>query len=193
MWARLYDMKEIIFGVGLPRTGTRSLAKAMSMLGYRTGHYFDRAQFLGTVLRKDPQVDFACDLPIPLFMNELAEVFPCARFVYTARSLDVWGPSMRRLIARNGWTESSDWHHWRQQLFGADDALPHLLRTYKAHEAKVALLARDRDVLRLDIGAGDGFDILCDWLGLPAPVLRKGDGAVLLAPFPHEGASNVQA
>lgn len=193
MLKRLVDPKEMVFGIGLPRTGTRSLTKAMALLGYNTGHYFDRAQFVGSILRRGPLIDFACDLPIPLYIDELAAAFPRARFIFTERALHTWAPSISELLERNGWMDASDWSHWRYQMFGRDETLPHLLRVYKEYQAKAAKLAQTRDVLFMDIEAGDGFDVLCKWLGRDLPTMTGGDGVVSRIVFPHEGARSVQA
>lgn len=173
----IYDMAPLVFGIGLPRTGTRSLTKAMELLGFRSKHYFSMAEWHTMVMRKEPQIDFACDLPAPLFIDELAAAFPEARFIYTTRAAETWAPSMRWLLHRNGWRGTSDWPLYRSRLFGDKDQLSHLVHVRENHLARVKNILPARDVLMMDIEAGDGWELLCDWLGLPIPP----------APFPFEG------
>lgn len=178
-----YSMQEIIFGIGLPRTGTRSLTAAMTALGYRSQHYFDQQQWSSLVMRQEPQIDFACDLPVPIFMDDLAASFPNARFIFTDRGLDTWGPSMRALLSRNGWGRSSEWARWRELLLGREDNLPHLLRVFSNYREKAKNLSASRDVLFMDIEKGDGWEPLCEWLGAPIPN----------APFPKVGVRSETA
>lgn len=169
----------MIFGVGLPRTGTRSLARAMQLLGYKTKHYSTRGEWIQFLKGNRKGVDFIVDLPVPLYIDSLLDAFPRAKFIHTTRSIETWLPSIKKLFARHGWNDSQDWSHWRAQLFGWDDRAPELLRIRAAHEEKVRSIGYRRDLLILDLERGDGWAKLAPFVGVPAPTV----------PFPHEGKS----
>ena len=62
------------FGIGLGRTGTRSLCKAMSILGYKTKHgikYVDEVK----------QYNFANDIFVAARYKFLDYMFPNAKFI----------------------------------------------------------------------------------------------------------------
>ena len=87
--------KEIIFGIGLPRTGTTSLASALTRLGYVMLHdpknldldFYDHKTYSGFT-----------DTPIwwPDFFIQLEQKFPNAKFINTYRPVDKWIKSIER-------------------------------------------------------------------------------------------------
>ena len=77
-----------IFGVGLTRTGTTSLAVALGQVGYSVIHYpSECALFTGQYIG-------AFDLPVVIHYKALDKAFPESRFVHTVREKDAWLESM---------------------------------------------------------------------------------------------------
>ena len=73
-----------IFGIGLSKTGTTSLARALEILGYKTRDYigvssYTRGELSSIDLAEIEANDAFTDTPIPSFYKELdrREVFTC--------------------------------------------------------------------------------------------------------------------
>src|SRR5438309_7687244 len=89
-------MKTKVFGIGFHKTGTTSLAKALSYLGYRvtgpngvnnpdiTREVYNMAFDLAK------RFDAFQDNPWPILYKELDERFPGSKFVLTVRSTSDW-------------------------------------------------------------------------------------------------------
>ncbi|HSI50744.1 MAG TPA: sulfotransferase [Ideonella sp.] len=84
-----------VFGIGLSRTGTRSLNDAMALLGLRSAHWADAH---GGILGWDEILshDALSDTPIAFQFETLYHAFPQARFVFTVRDKAAWATSMQR-------------------------------------------------------------------------------------------------
>ena len=82
-----------IFIIGLPRTGTTSVCVAMLELGFYVAHtaYTDRSFTEAQVI---------ADTPIFCDYQALDIAYPNAKFIYLARTLDKWLPSIKQLLAR---------------------------------------------------------------------------------------------
>lgn len=77
------------FGVGLPRTGTKSLAAVFTMFGLRTQHI---------VLEGYQDYDAFCDTPIWADWRELYTNYPNAKWILTVRRVDDWILSFEKNI-----------------------------------------------------------------------------------------------
>lgn len=115
--------------------------------------------------------DAFCDLPFPLFYQELDERFPGSKFILTTRPLNAWLKSMNWLIE-----EGRDvWNHGyldRELLFdayGTHQFNPTVLTKawHRHHDAVRGYFAdRSDDLLVMDMAAGDfTFEKLCSFLG----------------------------
>jgi len=82
-----------IFIIGLPRTGTTSICTALLKVGYRVAHtaYTQRCMNNAQVIADTP---IFCDYKV------LTEQYPNAKFIYLARDLTLWLPSIRQLLQR---------------------------------------------------------------------------------------------
>lgn len=177
-------MRKVI-GIGLPKTGTSSLATALGILGYQRLAGFSMAKcyrylhgdFEGLV-DSLAAYDGAEDWPWPLLYQPLYRTYPQALFVLTTRdSESVWLDSMvahaakkRALDRRPG---------MRQHVFGyespADDP-EHHIQFYRDHNANVRDFFYTRGhMIEITFGQDDGWEKLCAHLGLPRPS----------TPFPH--------
>jgi hypothetical protein len=177
-----------VFGIGLGKTGTSSLHRALELLGYKSLLSGD-AETMGLVHRAidegrpllhylDPEPDALLDsLAIRVYFY-LADVqYPGSKFILTVRDLDDWLESRRRDIERIQKVNAAG---------GDPEGIPKVdvdawRAEYVEHEAVVRAYFADRPdgLLVLDITAGDGWEPLCEFLGRPLPE----------APFPWQSRS----
>lgn len=132
--------ERLVFGVGLPRTGTSSLTVAMARLGYTVQHYFTKAQWERLI----GSVEFASDMPVSARVPLLVARYPEAKFILTVRDPDAWLPSIERLIEMRGWSKTNDWADRRQETFGDHDFEPVLWRRkFLQHKRRTIRLLRE--------------------------------------------------
>jgi hypothetical protein len=175
-----HEMK--IIGVGLNKTGTKTLGACLRHWGFkhisfsvRAFSLFKRSDFLGLfkVIRKYDSFE---DWPWPLIFREIDGEFPESRFILTLReSPEVWFRSLCNHAKRTGPTE------FRTHIYGY--AMPHHhksehIRFYENHNRAVQefFQGRPEKLLTVCWENGEGWKPLVDFLGLPAPD----------TPFPHE-------
>lgn len=150
--------------VGYVKTGTTSFGQAMRQLGY--SHYgydpdLERCRKRGdlqTCLRWASHFNSLDDLPWsdPKFIEAYRQEFPNSYYVLLVRQEDEWLTSYFRFFGK----------HCSQ-----DQALEKL----RGHQGQTRRILRNEPhVLEMNICAGDGYEKLCPFLGLPIPA----------APFP---------
>jgi hypothetical protein len=172
---------EKVFGIGLSRTGTLSLASALRSLGFRTAHWQEHNAIergLHTWFTGDfsddclAGFDAATDLPIPIFFKELDNRYPGAKFVLTTRNERDWLNSMQGLFTRNARTRSNLSRYQRlvrNTMYGTTSFKPAKLEAaYRRHHTDVTEYFGER-VLSLNICAGEGWQQLCEFLGVAHP------------------------
>jgi hypothetical protein len=186
-----------VLGIGMGRTGTQSLAKALEMLGYRAKHcpqfYLDEGGSLFVSQEDIARFDALTDEPCILIYKDVDRQHPGAKFILTVREMDGWLGSVEN--------NSSALREWRAKF----PAIPVLHRTlygtaafernkfaeaHRKHVADVEAYFRDRpqDLLIMDICAGDAWEKLCPFLEKPVParpfprlnVFGESDWATLL-------------
>lgn len=72
-----------IFGLGLSKTGTRSLAQALTILGYSTVHY-------PWSMQEIDEHEASLDIPIACRYKELDQLYPNSKFILTTRPFEEW-------------------------------------------------------------------------------------------------------
>jgi hypothetical protein len=177
--------RRLVFGIGLNKTGTSSLHRALTLLGYRSQHWggpearalVRRAMAEGKPLLHylDPELEAVCDLEEVTYSFELADAaYPNARFILTVRDLDSWVDSRRRHVEKNRERKAAGAYGGKFLDVDVDG----WIADYRAHEARVRahFAGRPDDFLALDITGGHGWNPLCTFLGLPVPDM----------PFPSE-------
>jgi hypothetical protein len=92
-----------VFGLGISKTGTTSLAALAKRMGLKAGHWvwqtFAKVDGLHRPkLELLDAMDFADDLPLAFFFDELAARYPRAEFILTERGLASWLDSMTNHI-----------------------------------------------------------------------------------------------
>jgi hypothetical protein len=184
-----------IFCIGLNKTGTRSLHEALQLLGLRSIHWGGsdlatavqrgsqiRASVQRAVREGRPLLDDIDDADAYSDILGLSENFdildrqyPGSKFILTVRELDDWLDSRKRHVEANIARQARgeymgnflvvDYRGWTAE--------------WAEHEARVQtyFAARPEDLLVMDITAGDGWECLCPFLGLPVPDV----------PFPRRG------
>jgi hypothetical protein len=176
-----------VFGIGLNKTGTRSVAAALRILGYRTLHNGSRPTTAA--------VDRAADENQPLLTyigDGYDAYFDVVGLVHRFEDLDAQYPGSRFILTTRNeedWLRSREKHATaNQERTGYDGPLLTVDREAWMHErnehhAKVAeyFKARD-DLLVFDVAAGDGWEKLAPFLGRKPPTRpfpwanREGEG-----------------
>jgi hypothetical protein len=179
--------KPKVLGLGLSKTGTKSLSRALRFFGY-SNHSWDEALFeqwfagdSAAVLAVADAHDCVEDWPFLALYRELMDRYGAsARYVLTLRRTpEIWLDS---LIAH---AERIDPRHaaHRQMAFGHADPARHraeYLAYYANHNDGVRKAIAERGLshrfAELCLETEDGWAGLCRLIGRPAPN----------APFPHE-------
>lgn len=176
-----------VFGIGLNKTGTTTLATCLQALGFR--HSSCDPGLLKQVAMGELESLFAVveahdsfeDWPYPLVFEALDQRFPGSRFILTRRSsADRWLASLSAHALR---TDPFIGTRCRSLAYGYP--YPQLnpqahLQLYTQHLDRVRAYFRDRpqDLLEVCWEDQDGWASLCGFLGLPVPE----------ATFPHANA-----
>ena len=142
-----------IFGVGLQRTGTTSLASMMLQLGFRTCHFALHDEIFD-------QADAVFDTPVYARYQELDIKYPGAKFILTTRDPDAWLASFKRTICSmkgfNPLRPTSPNYLSYQKVFGTTDVMHNdaqLRLKFIEHEITVKeyFMRRPADLLTLTI------------------------------------------
>ena len=191
-----------VFGVGLSKTGTLSLHRVFEILGLRSCHlrHAGGPKHNQVVVPEDmADYDAGTDINIAGRFEWLDTIYPDPLFVYTVRELNAWLRSIHSELyatrAANGL--SVGLRGVTQNDIGLGLAVSDTyggpgpcrfdsawwIGRYIAHEGRVRnhfyRHGTDR-LLVLNVCAGEGWERLCPFLGLPVPDV----------PFPHEHRSH---
>lgn len=165
-----------VIGVGLNKTGTKTLADALSHWGYRNASYSIEAfqlyqrQEWGSLREICDQFDSFEDWPWPLMSRQFDAWYPDAKFVLTVRnSAEKWFRSLCRMYVRFG-----PLVHFEQHIYG--HAIPQGQRQahidyYTNHNSmmRTQFAQRPDKLLELCWENGDGWDKLAHFVGHPTP------------------------
>jgi hypothetical protein len=150
-----------IFGIGLSRTGTTSCYYLMKEFGFTAVHYPSSMQEIDEHF-------FCNDTPISARFEELDQLYPNSKFVYTIRSVHKWASSCvmrfsnpKRLdVIRSmphqlkWWYDYGDLNLYERDMVGvATVTEEELVVGYRKHDQRVRSYFKDRpsDLLILDI------------------------------------------
>lgn len=174
-----------IFGIGLARTGTRRLAKALPALGYYVVHNPLSESVIDAVQRGELFAELLEDFDglagyvAATDFERYDEAFPEARFVLTVRSREAWIESIERHLeqkaisdARPGVTLLGLRRTLRERALGSctfDRRV--LFERYEEQMTRVKahFASRPEKLLVFDPHGGDGWEALCGFLGAPVP------------------------
>ena len=159
-----------IFGIGLSRTGTKSLAAALRILGYNAVHFPPLTQLYELV----DSHDAATDTTVACRYKELDRRYPDSKFILTVRDESSWLISAERHFKR-----AAVFAPWvaevRTSLYGAVEWDHGTFRTaFRTHNEEVVsyFRASPERLLIMDIAGGDGWPHLCRFLNRPLPSER---------------------
>ncbi|RJT32724.1 hypothetical protein D3227_26465 [Mesorhizobium waimense] len=168
-----------IFGVGLAKTGTKTLGTVLRGVG------FNHAPHLGDVVKawhkKEygkifdfiGQYDSFEDWPYPLMCSMLIERFPDARFILTRRSSpERWLSSLKKHTLTSNPFKNIPSKNVRKVVWGqrypfGQDA--RLIQFYTEHNARVRRMLSGKPFLELCWDEGDGVEKLAEFLGVDVP------------------------
>lgn len=186
-----------IFCIGFHKTGTVSLEKALQNLGVITRHgYVKHSDLIKKAMQMqlpplalldesigftDPDADYAyLDLyAVRDYFAWLDENYPDSKFILTTREEESWVGSVYR--QKKNRPVSPYFHHYYYQH-------EKQWRHHKRHHEAAVLeyfVNRPEDLLVMNIPAGDGYGLLCDFLGVDMPGPSND--------FPHENKSPQKA
>ena len=154
-----------IFGIGLSKTGTTSLVAGLRKLGFSAKHL--------PLAKKDfHRFQAFSDSSVAVKFQQLDQLFPGSKFIYTIREEESWLQSCRRHFA--GVTHRPKLRAVRFQLYGCNRFDEQLFRmAYRWHDLKVRRFFRGRSssLLILDLvqQADACWDQLCPFLGCEHP------------------------
>ncbi|MEU6114449.1 sulfotransferase family protein [Streptomyces sp. NPDC047117] len=180
-----------VFGLGLSRTGTRSLTAALRTLGFDVAHYPSDPATYRTLLAGTArfpllnQRDGITDITVVPYYEELDHIWPSAKFILTVRDESSWLRSCRAHWERPT-ASKSDWgenyaelqRFLRAAVYGClDFNADRFARIHRRHVEQVShyFAGRHSDLLVLDIVGGEGYELLAPFLGVKTPG----------TPFPH--------
>ena len=179
-----------VFGIGLSRTGTKSLSFALHLLGIDVAHFPDDETTLNELAAANYRfsiletLDGITDITVAHCYPELDRCFPGSKFILTVRDQASWLASLEKHWAANPCFDDarriSPEHATHKAVrrllcmavfgsyvFDRDRAID----TYNQHlrSVKQYFAHRPEDLLILDVCAGDRWTKLCQFLGKPLP------------------------
>ena len=171
-------MRQRVFGIGLNKTGTTTLASCLSEIGYKHQSCrpdllsFYRKGDVGKIFEVTDSFESFEDWPYPLLYREFYHRYPGAKFILTRRkSPEIWLSSLMRHSLRTSPTK-----HCRLLAYGY--SYPHgaeaqHLDIYQRHIGAVEQFFAEQDaadrLLQICWEEGDGWGKLADFLEVPAP------------------------
>jgi len=180
--------RQKVFGIGFHKTGTKSLRKALEILGYSV---------CGPVGARNPDIaknasdialdhaarfDAVQDNPFPPLFRELDAAFPGSKFILTTEDPDIWTARAVRYFGANT-TPMREWIYGEGSPVGNED----IYRTRFEQHTKDVLnhfANRQDDLLVWQLTTEPGWSPLCEFLELDTPST---------IPFPHENRGQSQA
>lgn len=159
-----------IFGIGLPKTGTKSLNMALNDLGFKSIHFARR--YRNCIWNKNT---FEFPFKFNALTNfgewhfaQLDKTYPNSKFILTVRNKDSWLKSCKLWYTpqKRGYSAS------RISVFGTQNfSHDRYAYIYDFHTKAVLeyFKYRKNDLLILDICSGEGWNKLCNFLNVEIP------------------------
>ena len=174
-----------VFGIGLHKTATTSLDKALKILEFDSAHWksahWARAIWQEMMTEgRSPTLErhyALCDLPIPLLYWQLDQAYPGSRFILTIRAERKWLESVRRHWShdhnrfRGQWNSDHFTHKIHREIYGQRNFDAELfINRYRRHNEEVQRYFKDRpsDLLVMNMESA-GWPELCGFLQQPVP------------------------
>ena len=162
-----------VFGIGFHKTGTKSLAKALTTMGYRvTGpnatRQIDIAQSaMDIALNLVEHYDAFQDNPWPLLYKQLDQRIPNSKFILTIRDSEGWINSVCNYFGQRE-TPMRQWIYGSGSPIGNESLY---LAKYQGHNQKVIqyFQHREKDLLVVNLIEQPAWQPLCQFLGKQVP------------------------
>lgn len=175
-----------IFGIGLSRTGTKSLTSALEILGFKISHYpcdkktykeLTTGQYNLSILKK---YDGMTDITASPFFPHLDSLFPGSKFILTLREKEAWLKSMQSYYSSKPLPnilpdllyERKIRRFLRAAVYGSYTFnRERMAYVYDAHLKNVRqyFKKKEKQLLEIHITAGEGWEKLCPFLERPVP------------------------
>jgi len=159
-------MNQKIFGIGLSKTGTTSLTRALQILGYTAIHC---PRELGMVRFHDA----ATDTPIARHYKTLDQMYPGSKFILTVRDFDSWMESCSKFFRNRKQIPNNEFRDEVNQFLygGREFDTARFTAAISNHLQGVEKYFKDRpkDLLVLNICGGNGWNRLCKFLNKEVP------------------------
>ncbi len=170
--------KPMVFGIGLSKTGTHTLNECLEALGYHSVHYPDPAIMNARQFERVlTGYDAATDISVAAYFRELDHMFPGSRFILTTRAIGAWARSVEDHLRRREHElalPDCPKARLREIVYGSRsfDRATYIV-AYGRHVQNVRtyFAGRQRDLLEIDICAGEGWEKLCPFLGVAQPCI----------------------
>lgn len=164
-----------VWGIGLGRTGTKTLCKALNILGYKAIHNPPNLEEISS-----PDIDGCAEGTTALHFKYLDLRFPDSKFILTTREISSWLKScdkaIKNLYPIDRFKESDEFYNAmirnRSSRFGGlDYNEEQLITKYYQHHFDVVshFKGRGNKLLIIDIPNGDGWEKLCPFLNIDIP------------------------
>ncbi len=168
-----------VFGIGFHKTGTKTLGRALEILGYKVCG--PRQDLLETIKQKNYKTVFKVakdydafqDNPWPILYKTLDKKYPGSKFILTLRNKNSWIKSVVNHFGNKD-REMRNWIYGIGYPLGNEELY---VEVYRKHIADVKEYFKNRpdDLLVIDVTSGEGWEKLCNFLEKEIP--RKA--------FPH--------
>ena len=165
-----------VFGIGLCKTGTTSLCKAMTILGFKSKHY------LSNVDKDIMSNDFVNDMPIQTRYKIYDQQYPNSKFILTVRDKNSWLISCQKQFGFSPIkNRDSIIYKYRVEQMGMDTYNKEVFsKKYDEHLSTVLSYFYNRlqDILIINICNGEGWEKLCPFVNksipeIPFPYINK--------------------
>ena len=157
-----------MFIIGFHKTGTTSVSKALTILGYKvhSGGFRYRKDKFPKLINLLDTYDAVEDMPWPLYYKELADSFPNAKFILTYRSTESWIKGMK---SHFGFVNRPK----QQLIYGVGRVMGNeqiYIQRYESFNAEVREFFKGQGkLLELRTGVDFKWEIICNFLNQPIP------------------------
>lgn len=166
-----------IFGIGLSRTGTTSLTKALEILGYKSKHFPKIHTYRGRELKLNTKIieryEAFTDTPIARFYKELDKKYPESKFILTIRDKKSWLKSCKKFFSKRDETNTPKrLLKLHKDIYNTSSFNKiEFSKSYDKHTNEVLSYFENRnsDLLIINITKGEGWEKLCPFLKKPHP------------------------
>jgi len=161
LFKRKNDYK--VFCIGNVKTGTSTLANALSILGYRSVQYVQlkKPKYGWVYYFKNSNFDAFADFPMQKkgLYKELDKAIPNSKFILTIRDRQSWGKSFKNFFKGTKWEIKNP------------QELEHRIKKYEQYNKEIIeyFIEKPSRLLIVDIINGDAWNKLCDFLNKPIP------------------------